>query len=141
MINFMNRPFDKEQAAQIAFSVLANRGSEPSNDIFVTFRHYRLGDFGFEGWAEGYHPKGGATFCIVADPVSEVLHVAVAECSDKDLYNRQVGRAIAFGRFVKGAFTTLPWGREAPISRSIECAFEDMGVRNSHELVISGKFY
>jgi acetyltransferase-like isoleucine patch superfamily enzyme len=65
--------------------------------------------------------KGGVTFCIAAEPDSKRLHIAVAECSNKDLYNKEIGRQVALGRFVKiGEYVTFEWNREITIAENLE---------------------
>ena len=62
-------------------SVLEEHQGSCDEDMFVTYRHYRVLD---EDQLD-IEAKGGVTFCIAAEPDSKLLHVAVAECSSKDL--------------------------------------------------------
>lgn len=99
-------------------SVLEEQQGSCDKDMFVTYRHYRVLD---EDQLE-IEAKGGVTFCIAAEPDSKRLHIAVAECSSKDLYNKEIGRQVAIGRFVKiGEYVTFEWNRELTIAENMEC--------------------
>ena len=117
-------------------------------DTFLTYRHYRVPAFviddeggGFRVVQTGYEANGGVTFCVVAEPDSEALHVTVAECSDRDLFNKNIAREISFGRFYRvGDFTTIRWDRDATISENLEENWELFGVRKDYDdLVLSVK--
>lgn len=49
------------------------------------------------GWGERVHPRGGATFVRLIEG-GEVVAEGEAWCSDKDNYNKRLGRTIAEGR-------------------------------------------
>ena len=109
-------------------------------DMFVTYRHYRDLDDTF--FADEIMPTGGITFCIAAEPDSEKLHVSFAECSTKDLYSKQIGRSIAFGRFYRvGEFITIDWDRERSIAENLEEHWDKFGlVRNIVGVVLTGRY-
>jgi hypothetical protein len=113
---------------------------EADADTFVTYRHYR--DLDPDFCNEEILPTGGVTFCVVAEPDSEKLHISVAECSSKDLYNKEVGRHISFGRFYRvGEFTTIAWDRDSSIAENIEESWSFFGIiRDSFDVVITGKY-
>lgn len=120
----------------------------PDADTFLTFRHYRVPAFvideaseGFRVLQLGYEANGGVTLCVVAEPDSEVLHVTVAECSDRDLFNKNIAREIAFGRFYRvGDFTTIQWNRDFTIAENLEANWYRFGIRKDFEdLVLSVK--
>lgn len=101
-------------------SVLEEHQGSCDEDMFVTYRHYRVLD---EDQLE-IEAKGGVTFCIAAEPDSKLLHVAVAECSSKDLYNKDIGRQVALGRFVKiGEYVSFEWNREITIAQNLEAVW------------------
>lgn len=117
-----------------------NFNREPDQDLFVTYRHYR--DLDPQYCGEEILAKGGITFCVVAEPDSELLHVSVAECSVKDLYSKAVGRNISFGRFYRvGEFTTVDWDRERTIAENLEDNWLSWSViRDTMDVVCTGKF-
>jgi hypothetical protein len=85
-------------------------------DAFLTFRHFRK----FDGFAR-LAPKGGATFCAVALPNKGKLVFAYALCSDKDMFNKTLGREIAYGRLTADSHTfETSYEPNVPISRQIE---------------------
>lgn len=49
------------------------------------------------GWGDRVHPRGGATFVKLIEN-GEVVAEGEAWCSDKDNYNKRLGRTIAEGR-------------------------------------------
>jgi hypothetical protein len=110
------------------------------DDAFVTYRHYRDLDNDFCG--EEILPTGGVTFCVVAEPDSELLHISYAECSSKDLYNKEVGRNISFGRFYRvGEFVTIDWDRERSIAENIDDNWKFFAlIRDPFDVVITGKY-
>jgi len=61
---------------------------------FITFRHLRRTNLSYNR----VHAKGGATFCFLVEPNNGVFHFSVALCSNKDIFNKERGRQIAFGR-------------------------------------------
>lgn len=85
-------------------------------EAFLTFRHYRRIDrFGL------LQPKGGATFCAVALPTKNKLVFAYAQCSDKDMFNKALGREISYGRLTADTHTfETSYQANVPISRQIE---------------------
>lgn len=133
----MRKTWEIEQAGEV---IETNFNREPDQDLFVTYRHYRDLDPSFRN--EEIAPTGGVTFCVVAEPDSEKLHISFAECSSKDLYNKKVGRLISFGRLYRvGEFITIDWDRKRSIAENIEetwWAFDL--VRDPFDVVITGKF-
>lgn len=115
------------------------------DDTFLTFRHYRNPRLEWFPYTTGvtltYEANGGVTFCVVAEPDSELLHVTVAECSNRDLFNKNIAREIALGRFFRVAeFFTIEWNRELTIAENLEQRWDEFGIRHSpHELVLSVK--
>ena len=87
----MRKFWEIEQAGEV---IETNYNRSADEDMFVTYRHYRDLDPSFFG--EEIMPTGGITFCVVAEPDSEKLHVSFAECSSKDLYSKKIGRLISF---------------------------------------------
>ncbi len=89
-------------------------GKEDS-EAFLTFRHFRKAD----GWQLA--PRGGATFCAVAMPTKGTLIFSYALCSDKDVFNKSLGREISYGRLTADSHTfEVPYNSSVPISRQIE---------------------
>lgn len=120
----------------------------PDADTFLTYRHYRNPAFDLvenfntlQVEQVGYEANGGVTFCVVAEPDSQKLHVTVAECSDRDLFNKNIAREISFGRFYRvGDFTTINWNRNMTIAENLEENWELFGIRKDYEdLVLSVK--
>lgn len=140
-----NRTQEDDLARDALVEFLTRR---PDADTFLTFRHYRVPCFiineaevGFNLFQTGYEANGGVTLCVVAEPDSEVLHVTVAECSDRDLFNKNIAREISFGRFYRlGDFATIPWDRSETIAQNLEDNWDTFGIRKAHEdLVLSVK--
>lgn len=140
-----NRTQEDDLARDALVEFLTRR---PDMDTFLTYRHYRLPSFvidsdseGFRAVQTGYEANGGVTFCVVAEPDAEKLHVTVAECSDRDLFNKNIAREISFGRFYRvGDFVTIDWHRDITISENLENNWELFGVRKDfEELVLSVK--
>lgn len=130
-----NRPLE-DDLARDALTEFLNRPAD--DDTFLTFRHYRypvlvpavLEDQTFTFVECGYEAHGGVTFCVVAEPDSEFLYVSVAECSTKDLFNKNLGREVSLGRFMRvGQYWTLRWDRSATIAENIEEAWHIFGLR------------
>lgn len=76
--------------------------------VFVT--HFRRFDgvswymTRWDGKIEGLGsplPTGGATEATIVNHKGEFLASAVASCSDKDAFNKKIGRDIAIGRAYK----------------------------------------
>lgn len=71
-----------------------------SNKIyFVHIRRYAKNKFGFTDVAH----TGGWTIAarmVISEPVDKIVYT-VARCSDKDHFNRKIGRKIAEGRLLK----------------------------------------
>ena len=42
--------------------------------------------------------RGGVTACVILDEEAQMVKVGIAKCSVNDMYNKQVGRDISFGR-------------------------------------------
>jgi hypothetical protein len=85
------------------------------SEAFLTFRHFRKQD----GWQLA--PRGGATFCAVALPTKGTMVFAYALCSDKDVFNKALGREISYGRLTADSHTfEIPFNANVPISRQIE---------------------
>ena len=126
------------QCAKEVIETNYNRSAD--EDMFVTYRHYRDVDDTFSG--EEIMPTGGITFCVVAEPDSEKLHVSFAECSSKDLYSKKIGRLISFGRLFRvGEFITIDWDRERSIAENIEDNWYSLGVvRGLFDVVITGRY-
>lgn len=64
------------------------------NDVFITYRHFRL----FDNIGET-KPKGGATlafFVDLRDPDNRYAIVGYALCSDKDHFSKTIGREVAY---------------------------------------------
>lgn len=120
----------------------------PDADTFLTYRHYRVPAFvidnegeGFRVVQTGYEANGGVTFCVVAEPDSEFLYVSVAECSIKDLFNKNLGREVSLGRFMRvGQYWTIAWDRSATIAENLEEAWHIFGLRaDIDDVVLSVK--
>lgn len=63
------------------------------NDIFITYRHFRLTD------SVGILPKGGATLAFFADlrdPNYRQVIVGYSLCSKHDHFNKAIGRNLAY---------------------------------------------
>lgn len=45
--------------------------------------------------------RGGRTYCYLEDENNNPVVTGIAYCSDKDGYNKQIGRAISLGRALK----------------------------------------
>lgn len=140
-----NRTQEDDLARDALVEFLSRR---PDADTFLTYRHYRVpafvideGSEGFRVVQVGYKANGGVTLCVVAEPDSEKLHVTVAECSDRDLFNKNIAREISFGRFYRvGDFVTINWNRDFTISENLESNWELFGIRKDYEdLVLSVK--
>lgn len=133
----MRKTWEFQNAKEV---IETNFDREADADTFVTYRHYR--DLDPDFFLEEILPTGGVTFCVVAEPDSELLHISVAECSSKDLYNKEVGRNISFGRFYRvGDFTTIDWDRERSIADNIEDNWSRFGIiRDLLDVVITGKY-
>jgi hypothetical protein len=85
------------------------------DEAFLTFRHFRKS----KGWQ--LDPRGGATFCAVAMPTKEKMIFSYALCSDKDVFNKALGREISYGRLTADSHTfEIPFNTAVPISRQIE---------------------
>lgn len=85
------------------------------NEAFLTFRHFRS----FDGWKVA--PKGGVTFCAIALPNKGKLIFSYAQCSDKDMFNKNLGREISYGRLTADSHTfSTTFEPNVPISRQIE---------------------
>lgn len=79
----------------------------------VIIQHYRrldgfLGSDSFPmgmvrrmGLSHLVNPRGGMTVALLVDDEGLILEFANAWCSDKDNYNKQIGRDIALGRLTK----------------------------------------
>lgn len=117
-------------------------------DTFLTFRHYRVPNIEFVigvGLVEmGYEANGGVTFCVVAEPDSEKLHVTVAECSKRDLFNKNIAREISWGRFFRvGDFASVDWDRDLTIAENLQAYWHELGVRQHYvnlSLSVKNKF-
>lgn len=141
-----NRTYEDDLARDSLNEFLVRKAD---NDTFLTYRHYRVpafvidesGELGFRVLQSGYEANGGVTFCVVAEPDSELLHVTVAECSDRDLFNKNIAREIAFGRFLRvGEFITVEWDRSLTIAEVLENNWDIFGVRKDvDDLVLSVK--
>jgi hypothetical protein len=83
---------DKDELLNFAKFSFGVAASEPA---FLAFRHFRAFDdrLGLE-----LSPKGGFTFCTLSLPDQKRMFVGVAQCSKKDMFNKKIGREIAFGR-------------------------------------------
>lgn len=118
----------------IALSVLMTNYEAGDDDTFVTYRHFRkldtyfdMDDSGVAFEVTDISAKGGITFCVVAEPDSELLHVSVAICSSKDLYNKELGRRVSFGRFaVNSQYFTISWDRELGIAHNITQHWDEL---------------
>jgi hypothetical protein len=71
------------------------------NDIFITYRHFRVTDV--DAWTGQAitNPKGGATlafFVDLRDPENRYAIVGYALCSDKDHFCKELGRKKAYSR-------------------------------------------
>lgn len=140
-----NRTIEDDLARDALTEFMTRR---PDADTFLTYRHYRMPSFvinedvdGFMLVQSGFEANGGVTFCVVAEPDSEVLHVTVAECSERDLFNKNIAREISFGRFFRvGDFVTIPWDRNFTIAENLEVNWDEFNVRKQAEdMVLSVK--
>lgn len=133
----MRKFWEIEHAGEV---IETNYNRSADEDMFVTYRHYRDLDPSF--FNEEIAPTGGVTFCVVAEPDSEKLHVSFAECSSKDLYSKKIGRLISFGRLFRvGEFITIDWDRERSIAENIEDNWNSLGVvRDLFDVVITGRY-
>lgn len=141
-----NRPLE-DDLARDALTEFLNRTAD--DDTFLTFRHYRYATlepiFNDEDMLvdlkDAYYPQGGVTFCVVAEPDSELLYVSVAECSIKDLFNKSLGREVSLGRFMRvGQYWTITWDRSATIAENLEEAWHIFGLRaDIDDVVLSVK--
>lgn len=133
----MRKTWEVQAAKEV---IETNFDRKADADMFVTYRHYR--DIDPDFFNEEILPTGGVTFCVAAEPDSEKLHISVAECSTKDLYNKEVGRNISFGRFYRvGDFTTVDWDRERSIAENIDDNWQFFDViREPFDVVITGKY-
>ena len=63
-----------------------------------TVKYYHSRHVGADGRPT---PKGGRTQAIISDSSDNVVCSGYAFCSDKDSFNRKIGRNIALGRALK----------------------------------------
>jgi hypothetical protein len=107
--------FTKASKSELLTAAMDWLGKEDP-DAFLTFRHFRK----FDNYAQ-LAPKGGATFCAVALPTKGKLIFAYALCSDKDMFNKALGREISYGRLTADSHTfETAFQPDVPISRQIE---------------------
>lgn len=125
----------EDDLARDSLTEFLPRAADP--DTFLTFRHYRVPNPlqfipGVGIVDTGYAANGGVTFCVVAEPDSKLLHVTVAECSKRDLFNKNIAREIAMGRFLRiGEFVTIEWDRDVTIAENLERDWDDFCLRSS----------
>lgn len=141
-----NRPVEDDLARETLTEFLDRQADA---DTFLTFRHYRypilvpvvLDDSTIALEQRGFEANGGVTFCVVAEPDSEVLYVSVAECSSKDLFNKNLGREVSFGRFMRvGQYVSIKWDRDATIAENLEEVWSVFGLRaDVDDVVLSVK--
>ena len=125
----------------LAKDVITEHFGACDEDMFVTYRHYRALD---EDQLD-IHARGGVTFCIAAEPDAKLLHISMAECSDKDLYNKDIGRKISFGRLVNVSdYVTIDWDRDVSIAQNLENLWDQLGSRyvlQNLELTVKSRYF
>ena len=125
----------------LAKDVIIEQLGSCDKDMFITYRHYRVLD---EDMIE-VNARGGVTFCVAAEPDSKLLHVSMAECSDKDLYNKDIGRKVSFGRLANiSEYTTLEWDREVSIAENLADMWDQLGSRynlDNLELTVKSRYF
>ena len=82
-----------------------------TNNNSVRFLHFRdvwdINDFDDLSEKPQIEGKGGATVAYQREPNGSFSY-AVALCSDRDNFNRRIGRDISLGRLVKGPAVVVP---------------------------------
>lgn len=75
------------------------KNSIPAGVKFIHLRRYK------NWWESGgaddydiYEPRGGTTIAYKKDVFADLVKVGVAKCSEKDHYNKKIGRQVAMGR-------------------------------------------
>lgn len=63
--------------------------------MHISYIHYRPADKK-DPHGVAVAPKGGATVAISEDDT--MLHFAIGRCSDRDIFNKKIGRHVALGR-------------------------------------------
>lgn len=82
-----------------------------TNNNSVRFLHFRdvwdINDFDDLSEKPQIEGKGGATVAYRQEPNGSFSY-AIAVCSERDNFNRRIGRDISLGRLVKGPAATVP---------------------------------
>lgn len=127
-------------------TVLAKRtieesfGTPTDKDAFLTYRHYRDCEVFMTPELEldvAIAPKGGVTFCVLAEPDSKVLHVSIAECNTNDLFNKEIARRVSHGRLITtGNYITIDWDREITIADNLLANWDSFNIMRSKDYLI-----
>jgi hypothetical protein len=77
----------KEKEYKVKY-IHQRRWSEPTKEELLNGIYYHI------------KPKGGRTIAFIGDE-EKPIEYGLAECSEKDVYNKTLGRTIATGRLLK----------------------------------------